>query len=93
MKGTESREVKQKKVAGWSTQMLEEVTSKRELVQWTSINQEEVNRLVDKNCAGKWRRKSERSTKLKSQERCTKDVDSRLANRQKREKFSASEME
>ena len=42
---------KKKKVAGWSTKMLEEVTSRREvddtveMVQWRSINQEEADNL------------------------------------------------
>ena len=44
------------KVVGWSTKVLEEVTSKRdieemgEMVQWKSINQEEVHNLWKELC-------------------------------------------
>ena len=45
-----------KKVAGWSTKMLEEVTSRHEVEQWRSINQEAVDGLWQE-LSGKWRRR------------------------------------
>ena len=76
-------EKEKKKSVGWSAQLLLDVTSKREfkhteeIVQWRSINQEDVANFWKEVCA-KWMRKSWRSTEFRNPRKVrTKDVVSR----------------
>ena len=65
MKQKEDKEEKEKKkVVGWSANVLENVTTMRELKEWCSgeAPARKKQTVCGKNCARKWRRKSWRST-------------------------------
>ena len=83
------KEMKKTKVAGWSTEKMDEKASKQEckdaeeMVQWRSINQEEIGNV--ENTVGKLRKQCQRSTKWRLAREHTQEEVSRRSGGWSRE--------